>query len=194
MSAHSKEVVDKFCDLCDWIMQVWQMRKFLFDENPHRPTLMEPRYEHFFYRLQEVLQASRLHELAKLHDPAVQGGAKGHINLSIDYMIEYGRWDTATEDRLRELNSKMTTLAKPVKDVRNKILSHNDLKVLLTSKELGGFDPGEDESYFLRLREFASLVRETALGEPLVYDDLVKNDVSTFMGDFLRGATTKAFE
>lgn len=171
-------------------MQIWQMRKFLFDDNPHKAVLTDARYGRFFYIWQEVLQSSWLHELAKLHDPAMQGGPKGHINLSIDYMIEYGRWDTATEDRLRELNSKMTTLAKSVKDARNKILSHNDLKVLLASKELGGFDRGEDEFYFLRLREFASIVRETALGEPFVYDNLVKNDVSSFMKTFVHGPNT----
>ncbi|TKB67287.1 MAG: hypothetical protein E8D52_11900 [Nitrospira sp.] len=187
MSAHSREVIDKFCELCDWLMQVWQMRKFLFDENPDQAVLREPHHEHFFYRLQEVLQASWLHELAKLHDPAVQGGPKGHINLSIDYIIEYGQWDARTESQLMDLRSKMTTFAKPIRDARNKILSHNDLAVLLSSKELGGFDPGEDELYFSGLREFVSLVRQAALGEPFVYDDLVGNDVAAFMQSFIRG-------
>ncbi len=84
----------------------------------------------------------------------------------------------------------MTLLAKPIRDVRNKILSHNDLAVLLSSKELGGFDPGEDESYFGMLHEFASLVRQTALGEPFVYDDMVRSDVLVFMRTFLRGVNS----
>ncbi len=79
-------------------------------------------------------------------------------------------------------------LAQPIRDARNKVLSHNDLAMLLASNDLGGFDPGEDEAYFLSLREFASLVRQTALGEPFVYDDLIRNDVSVFMQSFLRGA------
>jgi hypothetical protein len=79
-------------------------------------------------------------------------------------------------------------LAKPIKDARNKILSHNDLSVLLENKNLGGFDPGEDEKYFLKLNKFACLVSQAVLGEPFIYDDLVKNDVDVFMQDFLRGS------
>ncbi|ART55273.1 hypothetical protein CBP36_08780 [Acidovorax carolinensis] len=108
--------------------------------------------------------------------------------FTLDYIIEYGQWDTQTEAKLKDLKSRMSSLAKPVRDARNKVLSHNDLAVILTSNELGAFDPGEDEQYFIRLREFASLVTESALGEPFVYDDLVENDVSSFMHAFLRGA------
>ena len=80
----------------------------------------------------------------------------------------------------------MERLAIPVKDARNKILSHNDLAVLLSSSELGSFDPGEDETYFRALLQFASLVSEKVLGEPFVHDDLVKTDVATFLHDFGR--------
>ncbi|MEK6762380.1 MAG: hypothetical protein AABY96_06660 [Nitrospirota bacterium] len=47
---------------------------------------------------------------------------------------------------------------------------------------------GEDETYFLNLREFASLVRTTSLGDrvPFVTYDLVKTDVLVFMQTFLR--------
>ena len=165
MCAHSKVIIEKFCELCDRLMQVWQMRKYLFDQNPARGTLFAPRNGLFFVHLQDVLQENWLHQLAKLHDPAVQGGAKGHINLSIDYMIEYGHWKPEVKTELSDLKTKMEVLAKPIKDARNKILSHNDLAVLLDEKELGGFDLGEDEAYFLNLREFASLVRKAALGD-----------------------------
>ena len=84
---------------------------------------------------------------------------------SIDYMIEYGHWKPEVKTELSDLKTKMEVLAKPIKDARNKILSHNDLAVLLDEKELGGFDLGEDEAYFLNLREFASLVRKAALGD-----------------------------
>jgi len=187
MSAHSRDVIDRFCELCDWLMQVWQLRKFLFDGNPDEAALKKPRHAHFFYRLQVVLQESWLHQLAKLHDRAVQGGGKGHINQSIDYIIEYGQWDHKTKGELVNLQSDMEKLAKPIRDARNKTLAHTDLAVLLASRELGSFDPGDDEAYFIKLPEFASLVRQTALGEPYVYGNLVKNDVAVFMQTFLRG-------
>jgi hypothetical protein len=77
MSAHSKEVVKEFCVLCDWLMQSWAMRKYLFDKNPDFDKLREPRYEHFFFRLHKITQEYWLHQLAKLHDPAVHGGPNG---------------------------------------------------------------------------------------------------------------------
>ena len=189
-SAHSPAIAKKFCKLCDWLMQIYEMRKFLFDENSDVSKLQTPRHAHFFYRLQEVLQENWLHQLAKLHDPAVQGGAKGHINLSVPYMIEYGDWDLQVRTKLIDLQSKMTTLANPIRDARNKVLSHNDLAVLLADAQLGGFDPGADDLYFEALKEFASVVSETVLGEPFLRDDLVKNDVSVFMHQFIRGEET----
>ena len=189
MCAHSKQIIDKFGVLCGRLMQIWQMRKYLFDDNSNRSALFEPRNGIFFVNIQEVLQESWLHQLAKLHDPAVQGGAKGHINLSIDYMIEYGHWKPEVKVALNDLKTKMEVLAKPIRDARNKILAHNDLAVLLAEQELGGFDPGEDETYFLNLREFAHLVRTTALGEeqPFTTYDSVKTDVYVFMRAFLKG-------
>jgi AbiU2 len=187
MSAHSKEVAKEFCVLCDWLMQSWAMRKHLFDDNPDLEELRRPRYAHFFYRLHTMTQEYWLHQLAKLHDPAVQGGSSGHINLSVDYMVDYGQWDEETKGVLTDLRNRMLVLAKPIKDVRNKILSHNDLATILESRELGGFDPGEDEAYFCCLRQFALIVSKTVTGEPFVYDDLVKNDVEVFMHCFNRG-------
>lgn len=185
MPAHSPVIARKFCELCDWLMQIYETRKFLFDENPEVGRLRVPRHAHFFYRLQEVLQENWLQQLAKLHDPAAQGGAKGSTNLSIPYMIEYGQWEPAVKARLEALDARMTTLANPpVRDARHKVLSHNDLAVLLAGSELGNFDPGTDIHYFAALSEFASVVSETILNEPFVRDDLVKNDVAVFMHDF----------
>ena len=99
MSAHSKVVIDKFCELCFWLHQSCQTRKSLFDENPDWDNLKQPHYEHFFWRLSVILQEYWLHQLAKLHDPAVQGG---NINLSIDYMIDYGQWDPKTDSQLKK--------------------------------------------------------------------------------------------
>ena len=184
MVAHSKEIVNRFCVLCDWLHQAYQTRKCLFDDNPDWNNLKQPHYEHFFLRLSVILQEYWLHQLAKLHDPAVQGG---HINLSIDYMIEYGQWDLTTQAALTRLHNEMTALITPIKDARNKLLSHNDLKTILESNQLGSFEAGKDDDYFRCLQEFASVVSEATVGESFVYDNLVKNDIEIFMACFNRG-------
>lgn len=190
MTSHSNAVVDKFCELCDWLHQTWQTKKYLFDKNPDFDNLKQPHYAHFFHRLSVILQEYSFQQLAKLHDPALQGGQNGHINLSIDYMIEYGQWNTKTQATLVDLKNKMMTLAKPIKEARNKILSHNDLTVILQSKELGVFAPGEDEAYFDCLHQFASIMKEAVDGGPFVYNNLVKNDIDIFMQCFNRGRIT----
>jgi AbiU2 len=182
---HSREVVNRFCELCDWLLQSWQTRKYLFDENPDLALLQEPRYAHFFYRIGEITQEYWLHQLAKMHDPARD--KSGNVNLSISYIVECGEWDKETKPRLDELRTKMLSLSYQIKDARNKILSHNDLEIIMGEKHIGAFDPGDDEDYFAYLQEFASLVKEIVMGEPFVYDDLVSNDVEVFMQCFKRG-------
>jgi hypothetical protein len=187
MTYHSQDTVREFLKLCDWLFQSWQLRKYLFDENKDVAILKSPRHEHFFYSLQEIIQEHWLHQLAKLHDPAVQGS---NINLSIDYIIDFGGWDDQLKLKLKSLREGMSILSTPVKSARNKLLSHNDLRVILEEKgPLGGFNQGDDEIYFSCLHEFFNLVSENALSQPFLYYNLVKNDVDAFISQFKRGET-----
>jgi AbiU2 len=135
MPPHSKEVVEQFCNLCDWLRQSWQTRKYLFDENPKIENLKAPHYAHFFFRLNVILQEYWIQQVAKLHDPAVQ---LGHQNLSINYMVDCGQWDAKTKAELINLRDKMMTFEKKLRGARNKLLSHNDLTTILQAPELGG--------------------------------------------------------
>lgn len=185
MEYHSEIIVKEFFKICDWLFQTHQLRKYLFDENPDENLLKDPMHEHFFYRIKEITQESWLHQLAKLHDPAVQGG---NINLSVDYIIEFGGWDVKCLNELSTFKKKMLELYTPIKTARNKLLSHNDLKTIIGGKEFyGEFDQGADEKYFETLGEFCDLVSQKTLQLPFVYDDLVKNDVEVFMSQFKRG-------
>lgn len=187
MPSHSEVTIREFLKLCDWLLQSWQMRKYLFDENEDLDILQSPRHAHFFYRIQETFQESWLHQLAKLHDPAVQGS---NINLSIEYIIEFGSWDYEFKNKLSSIKTKMLGLSAPARAARNKILSHNDLKIILENNgPLGQFNAGEDTAYFSALIEFCNLVSQQVLNEPFCYDDLVKNDVAGFMSQFKSGRT-----
>jgi hypothetical protein len=187
MSAHNEVTIKEFLKLCDWLMQTWQMRKYLFDENKDVGFLQSARHGHFFYRIQEVFQESWMNQLAKLHDPAVQGG---NINLSIEYIVEFGGWNHQFKSSLLALKDKMIVLSTPVRTARNKLLSHNDLRVILAGEEsFGQFNPGEDQIYFSALNEFCDLVSRKVLNEPFCCDDLVENDVAAFMSQFKSGET-----
>jgi hypothetical protein len=184
MPAHSKKVVDEFCNLCDWVHTSWQMSKHLFDDNPDIESLKAPHYEHFFYRLSTILQEYWIQQLAKLHDPAMQ---KGHQNLSIHYMIDAGEWDSKTRDDLIVLKNKMQPFETKLRAARNRIISHNDLSTILSATEHGIFNQGDDVEYFSLLHDFASIVKQVVLGDIFLYDDLIVNDVRFFMAAFSKG-------
>jgi hypothetical protein len=185
MTYHSTKTIERFLGLCDWLIQTYEFRKFLFDENPDLGVLQAPRHEHFFYRLHVVLQESWMQQLARLHDPAVQSGG---INLTIEYIVEYGGWDDEFKTKLQNCKREMDILYPAIKVARNKILSHNDLKTMVNTDEaLGQFEKGQDVQYFESLKEFCELLAQAVLGKPFLYDDLVKNDVDAFMAQFMRG-------
>ncbi len=50
--------------------------------------------------------------------------------------------------RLNALAKELDGLADKLKDVRNKILSHNDLVTIEANATLGAFAEGADEKYF----------------------------------------------
>ncbi|QKO22773.1 hypothetical protein [Rhodoferax sp. BAB1] len=184
MPALPREVVLTFCQHCDWAEQCWQLRKYLFDDNPDRQELFEPRHNHFFNRLALILQEYWLQEVAKLHDPARQAGRS---NLTVDYVFEYGEWTDEDRERLSAIRARLAALAGAIREVRNKLLSHHDLGVILSEQSLGAFAEGMDVAYFEALREYASVVHEAVLGSPYEFDDLTPNDVDAFMAQFRRG-------
>jgi hypothetical protein len=185
MTFHSKQTIEKFLGLCDWFIQIYEFRKHLFDENPNLEVFQGPRHEHFFYRLHVVLQESWMQQLARLHDPAIQGGS---INLTLEYIIDYGGWDEEFRRELLAGKSSMEVLYQPIKVARNKILAHNDLKTMISSDDaLGQFEQGLDIQYFETLKAFCEILSQKVLGQPFVFDDLIKNDVEVFMSQFMRG-------
>jgi hypothetical protein len=106
-------IVTKFRDLCVWLHETWLLRKYLFDKNPDLSILQQPCNEHFFCRLHTILQEYWLIQLAKLHNPAVQNN---RVNLTLDYIIEYGNWDAETLRELKQLQKTMTALIPSLDD------------------------------------------------------------------------------
>lgn len=187
MPALNSVVIIEFCNLCNDAYTSWQTRKYLFDLNPDLAEFQQPHYEHFFARLADISQKYWLHQLAKLHDPAVQSG---QINLTINYVTEYGQWDDETATTLKALQNKMLALATPLKTARNKLLSHNDLASILKAEPLGAFAPGEDVEYFDNLKRFANIVHEKVVGSFFPFDDFVRNDIEMFVHCFKIGRET----
>ena len=182
----SNEIVLAFCKHSDWAYQCWQIRKHLFDENPQQPLLKHPHYSYLFTRLALILQEHWLQEVAKLHDPATQGG---NPNLSVNYILQHGAWKPEVHSKIQHLATQLEKLSKAIRTARNKLLSHNDLTTILSGTTLGEFDDGVDKEYFENLKTLVNVIHEEAVGGPFPFDELTENDVAIFMSAFAKGAT-----
>jgi len=190
----SNKVIEEFRKLCDWAYVSWSMRKSLFDENPDSKYLKNPRYSGVIEHLSAIMQEHWLLQLAKLHDPAIQSKA---TNLSIAYIIEYGCWDSNTDNELKRLQKEMEQFYRPnqqnkenkqIETARNKILSHNDLTSILAGDDLGTFQAGDDIKYFKCLQDFVNLIYEKTIGGSYLFYDNTPQDVEVFMHCFKKGS------
>src|SRR2546422_7432739 len=178
MSALSRRVVEEFCKLCDWSFQVWLNHRELFDDNPRAVKLQQSMGAEALSRLRTISHEYTLHQIAKLHDPAV---VSGEVTLGVEYILKYDGWDQPTLAKLTDLASKLNQFARGLRAVRNKALSHNDLTAILSGTVLGEFEKDEDVKYFEALQEFVDLVHAEVIGGPAPLDDLVRNDVAALM-------------
>lgn len=80
MSALSPRIVDEFWELCNAVHECWLARRGSFEDYAHRGHLIGAFCGPFLQHLSSVTQQHVLHQIAKLQDPAVQGG---NVNLSI---------------------------------------------------------------------------------------------------------------
>jgi hypothetical protein len=119
MVAHSPIIVEKFYDLCNRAYTVWRIHNLVFRDNPRKKELETSvagnALEHFSIISQEAI----LHQISKLHDPAVQ---QGQINLGVEYMVRFGGWDKTTEAKLQELKGQLDELAKKIRPARETLI------------------------------------------------------------------------
>jgi len=174
--AISKDTAIKFCELCNWVYETWVTHKRLFDDNktPENNIGKSPWLTN---RLSIITQEYSLQQIAKLHDPAIQGNS---LNLTVDYMIRFGEWGERAED-IKRIQNKLQGLWERLKPARNKALAHNDLETLMTDAALGSFPQGAGEDYFAALQALVNEVHEKWVGGPYPFNDLARADVEEFL-------------
>lgn len=182
-----KKLIVEFCKHCDWAYQAWQLRKHMFDDNPRKTLLWHPDQKHFFNMLALILQEYWLQEVAKLHDPAIQNGAK---NLSVNYILDHIEWPPHVKEELENVARNLGALPEAIRPARNKLLAHHDLNTIRSGKWLGGFENETDLKYFEQLQLFVNLAHAEVIGGPYPFDSLIKNDVAGFMEAIARGIRT----
>ncbi|MGP8250815.1 MAG: hypothetical protein ACLQHF_02210 [Terracidiphilus sp.] len=176
--ALSRLAVEQFCTLCDKAHEYWLNYLELFDNNPRNAELCNSSAGKEWERLSNISHEHSLLQVVKLHDKAV---TNGNINLGIDYILTYGGWSDSVSARLKQLKIELDRFASQLLDARNKILSHNDLATIEANATLGEFAKGADEKYFKALKEFVDVVHSEVIGGTYPFDNLVKNDVASFL-------------
>jgi len=177
-------IANKFCDICNSLLQTWQLRKHLFDTNEDIDVLKNPNFGNLFNIIINSLQELWILKLVNLHDK-VKFGDK--YNLSLQYIINTLPFSKDKLLKLKNLKENMDIFYISIKQARNQIISHNDLESIILEKELGTFSENHDEQYFACLIEFADIISREFTGETFCYDDLIKNDVIHFMHCIKKG-------
>lgn len=177
-TALKPEIVKKFCDLCNWAHESWKMFRIFFEDNP-KVELFD--YETFHFYFQYLALSTKEHSLfqiAKLHDPSIQGK---NINLSIDYIISNGNWEPEVASELEQIRKKLEDFASLIKPVRDKLYSHFDFDTILKEEPIGGFPAGKDEEYFENLQEFVNLVHRKTIGGPFPFSTNTFSDAQVVL-------------
>lgn len=176
MNSISKDTALKFCELCNWVYEVWVTHKKLFDEN-HEPDKNIGKVKYFTHRLSIITQEYCLLQISKLHDPAIQ---RGSLNLTIDYIVRFGSWGD-DEDEINSISKSLAELWAKIKPARHKILAHNDLETFFNEEDLGEFPDELDRQYFELLQRLVNIVHEKWIGGPFPFNDLAESDVDEFL-------------
>jgi hypothetical protein len=168
MDALSPVVASKFCELCERAHAVWRIHRVLFDDSPNKTALVNSPAGPAMIHVSEISQEYLLLQIRKLHDPAIQ---RDRATLGIDYILRFGGWDAPTLARLQTLKIDLDKFSSQLREVRNRILCHNDIEIHLKGETLGDFPSGEDILYFEKLQEFVNIVHERVFGSPSPFSD-----------------------
>ena len=179
MPSLSKSTIDDFCYICLSAHDLWRTSKIIFSDPKTVNILQKSKSPYYLGLIQTTFHKQLLLQIGKIHDPAEQRGRK---NLTIDYILTNGNWDTKTLKALSDIHEKLNPMAHTVKKARNRILAHHDLKTIQKRTPMGGFKSETAENYFKNLEEFVSLARHKVTGQGFAFNNaMLYNDARIFL-------------
>ena len=165
ISQANQRDAEAFCGLCHWVYECWTTHKNLFECLPDLleeqrgvsiKDFMESPHGQCLNCLNGISMEYVILKIATLHDPARLGG---HENLSINFFVGQDElWSEKEQSEIQDIASELDGLYQKIKNLRNKILVHNDRAVYTDGQSLGEILEGEDEEYFLALGKLCKIV------------------------------------
>lgn len=185
-----REIAKPFCEECKSAYENWVVYRFVFSDLPAGANLtdaaaLETPIGQCIDRVYRMCLEAWMTQVVRLDDPAEQ---RDNQNLSIHRIREAEGWTADEHARVDEIVSLLRQLPARLRPARNRIVAHNDLGVRLADEVLGGFRPGEDESYYHALAELATMVWEKWCrpgAHPLVRNQVFDFDLNALADDVL---------
>lgn len=153
MDEDTQATVKKFCERVIWLRVIHRIYEELFADVDSQ-KMMEKTAPSFFHDLNNVVVDYLLLQFAKITDPAATGCKE---NLTVDYLVNTIQWTEEWKKQLIPLRDRAMKLRPYLKDGRNRILAHSDLKTTMTGEKLGGFPEGEDKEFLDALENLCNL-------------------------------------
>jgi HEPN domain-containing protein len=181
-------VIKKLRDRYFWIKTVHYYFLELFDKNIDQLEEYYKTANRFFHDLNIILLDYFLLELIKISDPEKTGK---NYNLTIEYLYKNVDWECSTKIELSELIENIRKFRGCIKNARNKILAHFDLKTFIENKRLGSFPENEEKVFLDNIEKFLDIASREILNEPFDISVYSEGDVRDFI-KLLKAA--KAFD
>ncbi len=174
------KTAESFSNLCISAYECWQMYKIMREYKIDDKSGIWGRFE-------PILQHHTFLQMAKINDPEKYGKKYGKdYNLSLAYFVcrvNKPSYRNSYEKFLKNNKEFMEA----IREARNKVIAHPDLKVYTSDDVVGAFSAGLDEDYFNSLHEIISEgYEELGLGFFPEWPSFIVDDTKIFMDKLLK--------
>jgi len=135
----------------------WQNYRLLYGTSPERIELLKWAADLFFGLLENIIRHDIILRIARLTDQATTGP---HSNASLPQLVEIisPHIDYTSNQLIRDLLQKLLNSCTPIRNLRNRVLVHNDLEIKLnySSNPIPGFSRADIEKILEHIRNLAN--------------------------------------
>jgi hypothetical protein len=135
LGEHSGKIYYQLINKIIGLNQEWNTYKVLFIDNEESVDLMNKVSSYVFYVFQKNLRNELVLNISRLTDPPQTGK---HINISIPLLqrsLKENNFDLKTQEEIQlQMGWIINKLTPPLRELRNKIISHNDYETTLGNR------------------------------------------------------------
>jgi hypothetical protein len=142
------------------------------------------RIDYHMYRVIMSMKEYWILQVCKLFDKKYTFGDKNKPNLVLDYVIDEVPWPTEVKANLQRLKREMQPFADHLKDARDRVVAHHDLKALVEQKDewFGRHATDDEIRFYDLLLDFLNTAQAAIDGSPpLEWPPFAQTDAKEFM-------------